>query len=168
MGCELDPAAFCFDTQCAAAGDCVVTANTCCGVCGRPTLADVTAIPRDQRAAYRDSLCEDGAICPDCASMPNPHLVPTCEAGVCGVADLEADPMTACTADDDCRLRTQDCCECGGDLGTLVAIRTDAEGDYVAIACGEDVGCPECAPTYPADVTATCEAGRCTVTYTGG
>ncbi len=76
--------------------------------------------------------------------------------------------MPACTGADDGGLRTVVWWEWVVDLGRVVDIRTDAEGDYAAIACGEDVGCPECAPTYPADVTATCEAGRCTVTYTGG
>lgn len=167
--CEIDPSAFCAPDPraCSQPSDCVVTANTCCGECGQATLDGSTAVNEDALATYRDSLCDDDPICPACPSAPNPELVATCEADRCEVVDLGMDALTECTSSDQCRVRTVDCCECGGatDPGSLIAIRADREGDYAALVCDLGTGCPECAPVYPSDVSAVCDAGRCTLVY---
>lgn len=168
--CEPDPSAFCAPSSraCEVPSDCVVTANTCCGECGQATLEGSTSVNEDFLETYRDSLCGDEEpICPACAQSPNPDLVPTCAGGICEVIDVGALSISECSSSDECRVRTVDCCECGGstDPGSLIAIRTDAEGFYSAQVCDPEFGCPECAPVYPADVDAVCLDGRCTLVY---
>ncbi len=168
--CEPDPSAFCAPDprDCDVPSDCVVTANTCCGECGQATLAGSTSVNEDSLASYRDSLCgDDEPICPGCPTAPNPNLVPTCAGGICEVIDVAGISISECSSSDDCRVRTVDCCECGGatDLASLIAIRADAEAFFSAQVCDPGFGCPECAPVYPADVSAICDAGRCTLVY---
>ncbi len=169
--CEPDPSALCAPDprDCSVPSDCVVTANTCCGECGEATLGGSTAVNQDSLADYRDMLCAEDPICPACATMLNPELVATCEADRCEVVDLGMDAMTECTAADECIVRTVDCCECGGatDRGSLIALNQDARADYEALVCDPGTGCAECAPVYPADVSAVCDAGRCTLVYEG-
>ena len=169
--CTPDPAALCMTdrTACDFPSDCVVTANTCCGECGEPTLAGSTAVNQASLSDYRDLLCADNPVCPRCAVMPNPELVATCEANECRAVDIGMEAMTQCSSDAECVIRTTDCCECGGatDPGSLIAIRADAEGAYTSLICDPGFGCPECLPVYPDDAVATCNAGRCTVAWVG-
>ena len=99
--------------------------------------------------------------------MQDPNLVPECRTGLCQVVDLQTLDLTACSSDSDCRIRTRDCCECGGGLEPedIIAIRVDAESAYSALACDPGTACPECAPTYPPSVIATCSSGRCTARW---
>jgi hypothetical protein len=69
--------------------------------------------------------------------------------------------MTACTQDDDCRVRTKDCCECGGHAYDLVAIATSVFSSYEELVCEEGTGCDACLPSY--DRTAACDDGHCVV-----
>lgn len=167
--CEVDPSAFCAPDPraCEVPSDCVVTANTCCGECGEATFEGSTSVHEDALERYRDGLCEGDPICPACAQSDNPELVPTCAGGFCEVIDVGRTSLTECSSSDECRVRTVDCCECGGatDRGSLIAIRADAEGLYADQVCDPGTGCPECLPTYPDDVSAVCDAGRCTLVY---
>jgi len=167
--CEIDPSAFCAPDprDCDVPSDCVVTANTCCGECGQATLEGSTSVNEDALATYRDGLCEGDPICPACAQSPNPDLVPTCAGGICEVFDVSRLSISECTSSDECRVRTVDCCECGGatDRSSLIAIRTDAEAFFSAQVCDPDFGCPECAPVYPEDVSAICQSGRCNLVF---
>ena len=169
--CETDPSAFCADVRlCDVAADCVVTANSCCGECGERTLGGSTAVHREQLAWFQDELCDGTEICPGCASQPNPDLIATCADRRCEVVDLSMTAATECTSDDECRVRTVDCCECGGDTNpeSLIAVRADAESELQSLVCDGDFGCPECLPVYPADVGAQCDAGRCALVFEGG
>jgi hypothetical protein len=156
--------------RCAVTSECRVVARECCGVCGQPTKEDVVAVSRDQERAYRDFVCRGNSACPACASIPNPYLAGICRSGECVVVDLAEDPLTSCTDDSDCKLRTVDCCECGGRTSqdALVAIRVDAEAAFSALVC--DVPpplCAECAPVYPPSARAVCPAAtrRCAVAW---
>jgi len=146
----------------------VLAANDCCGPCGAPQLGDVDAVNEDMLEEHFDEVCPDpnAEPCPDCPSAPNPFLVATCDGAHCQAVDLKQDPITECVENTDCRLRTADCCECGGntDPWALIAIAVDAEGAYSELVCDPDAGCPECAPVYPEEASAHCdETGHCAV-----
>jgi hypothetical protein len=147
---------------------CVVVPESCCGTCGAATPGDAIGVNVTQAGAYRALACEGHAGCPACYVDQDPTLVGTCAAGRCAVVDLEEHAVTACAADEDCRLRTRDCCECGGDATVtgLIAIRADAEAAYVALVCNADTACAECAPIYPDEASAVCtSAGHCAVQW---
>lgn len=150
---------------CTASEQCVLARNTCCGTCGLPTLADFDAINGSQRTAHAEDVCPEPTPCPPCISMPNPNLGASCRAGACEGYDLSTLPLTECAVDSDCRLRTPDCCECGGDVFNPIAIRSGSEGDYLNLVCAIDAACDACMPTYPADQGAACLAGRCAVEF---
>ena len=145
---------------CLVPSDCVIVANSCCGVCGMPTLADMDAANKNFLEEHYDAVCDiPDPICPGCAEMPNPELVATCEEGRCLAVDLGAEDLTLCTSNDDCVIRTPVCCECGADMSpmSLVAIRNDGRSALEDLVCDPDFGCTECAPTYPDNVEAICD-----------
>jgi hypothetical protein len=165
-----EPGASCLDlsSPCAENADCTLAIDDCCGTCGRPTLDDYDAILATRSAEHARMVCPDpGAVpCPGCASMDNPNLGAACESRVCVGYDVRQRSLSSCMSDGDCRLRTRDCCECGGatDLGSLIAIRLDGEPAYGALVCPPDASCPECAPIYPAEYEAFCAPdGQCDI-----
>ena len=100
--------------------------------------------------------------------MPqDPTLIATCNAGVCEVVDLQAHSVTECGDPNDCRLRTHDCCECGGDqsMEGLIAINRSGESDFSALVCDSQMGCALCQPLPPANAIADCDMGRCRVVW---
>jgi hypothetical protein len=150
--------------------DCLVVPASCCGACGAATRTDSIAVNRSRASDYRTSACGDDIGCPACFMPQDPTLVPTCAAGRCEVVDLHLHPSAACADATDCRLRTQTCCECGGDTGPegLISIRVDGEADYTALVCDPTMGCPECLPMYPTDAVASCsDEGFCEVLRAG-
>lgn len=164
-----DPAASCgdFASPCARNADCTLAIDDCCGPCGLTTLDAVDPILASRAADHMRAVCPrpDDAICPGCASMDNPSLLALCREARCQELDVRQLPLSACTTDADCTLRTRDCCECGGGTGpsSLIAVRTDARGEYGTLVC-DDLACPECEPVYPTDVEAYCETdGHCAV-----
>ena len=44
-------------------------------------------------------------------------------------------------------------------MESLIAINVNAEADYASLVCDGDIGCPECAPVYPAEASAVCNPG---------
>jgi len=154
-------------TACTAPSECVFTIIDCCGPCGVPSLSDYDAVNADFVDEHYGAVCTDpDPICPGCAVMPNPELITTCDAtGHCLGLDTGAEDLSLCTSNEDCRIRARDCCECGASMSpeNLIAIRTDSTAEYEDLVCDPDMGCPECAPEYPADVQAICdEDGHCT------
>lgn len=170
--CTPDPAADCAPAwmACDANADCELAPNTCCGVCGVPELPDFDAINGARRDEHREYVCPAPEPCPDCPTAPNPSIDATCGGGLCQGFDVRTMDLSACTMDTDCRLRVTGCCACGGDTSpySLIAIRTDAEGDYQALVC-DDTDCPECEPAYPTDeAEAYCaDTGHCAVRILG-
>jgi hypothetical protein len=158
---------------CDVPSDCGLTSNTCCGVCGRPTLAAYEAVRRDLATEYfHDVACPDWETvgCPDCAVMPNPSLVATCAMGLCAGIDVEAHRVSECTADTDCIVRTPQCCECGAPTGTydVVAMNASRVMEYMSLVCDPDTGCDFCAPDPPT-ATAFCgDDGHCHVDLESG
>lgn len=166
FSCSPDPAACSDDLRiCSEPSECVVTPNTCCGECGEATLAGSTAVNEAREPELRERLCADPIACPDCVSATNPALVATCNAARCAVVDVSRLPLAACGTDDDCVLRTRDCCECGGatDPSSLIALRPDGLIDYLGLVCDTGTICDDCVPSYPAEVDAACIEGVCEV-----
>jgi hypothetical protein len=155
---------------CAVPSECILSANTCCGVCGMPELGDVDGVHRERTAEHYLAVCPDSADgpidCPDCPVALNPDLIPTCAAGRCAVIDVGMEALSECSDDSECVVRVPDCCPCGADTSPyrLIALRGDRVGDYEARVCDPGTGCPECEPMYPADVRAICGAeGHCQI-----
>lgn len=137
---------------CAVATDCVVVPASCCGSCGAPSSGDAVALHRDDALAYRRGVCGD-QLCPACAQDDPPHLLADCVGGACVLVDLMNDSgqeWSGCESDDDCTLRTRDCCPCGADIveSNLVAIRQDRYADFGSLVCEPGASCPECEPSY--------------------
>lgn len=162
--CTPDPVAC---PRCADNSECELALDRCCGPCGEPTLDDFDAINGEYREEHREAVCPEPEPCPECASQPNPALGATCEDSLCRGFDVRTMDLSACTADDDCRLRVTECCECGGDTSpaSLIAIRADANAEYQSLVCDVETGCAGCAPVYPTDeVEAHCaDDGHCDV-----
>ncbi len=154
--------------------DCVMADDQCCGVC-EVTLENSDSVNRDRIREYfdRDAVCGDVLCepCPPPSSDPlRPRVFPTCgsdgRGDLCTAFDLRDVSFTECTTDDECRVRTPDCCECGGDTSelALVAIRADSDAAFAQRVCPATAVCPGCVPAYPANVRAFCAAdGHCAV-----
>ena len=144
----------------------MLAANTCCGVCGVPTLADVDPIQVDQAEAHRAAVCPDPSVaCPACEAQENPNLYAYCElgSGTCMEADLATSAYAECSGPDDCRLRLSlECCECGAS-GDWVAVTAVREQDLEALLCPPEPNCAKCQPVPPVDLAAGCVDGFCAV-----
>jgi hypothetical protein len=149
-------------TACSVPSDCILALRGCCWPCGVPSLGDFDAVNEDRQEEHHALVCTDpNPICPGCASMPNPELIATCSAqGHCSGMDIGAEDISACTSNEDCVIRTPECCECGADMTptSLVSIRADARSRLEYLVCDPDLGCPECMPDYPDDVIPVCDA----------
>jgi hypothetical protein len=77
-------------------------------------------------------------------------------------------PSTECQSPADCRVRTTDCCECGGatDPEHLIAIAISGDAAYSALVCDPNTACTECAPTYP-PAQVVCVDGHCGIAQAG-
>lgn len=150
--------------DCTMPSECVLRANSCCGVCGAPTIGDVDAVNSDRTTEHFNEVCPMPETCPDCPSALNPELIATCRAGRCAPIDVGDHGVTGCTSDLECVVRVPDCCPCGADTSpwNLIALRADELAAYEALVCDPAMACLECEPAYPADVSAVCGAdGHC-------
>lgn len=169
MGLAFDcrPSPLCMGgSRCNEPSECIVTHAGCCEPCVEPTLDDVIGISPDDLEEYRASTCADPVACPDCEpAFPNPDLVATCNARACVAVDVQGLPATRCTDDDECRVRTNTCCECDADptFPNLIGITPLGVLDLLGLVCDSDATCDPCTPDYPSDVEAYCNAGRCDV-----
>lgn len=158
--------------DCTVTSDCTLVGRSCCDPCGRPELEQVAAASTDRTSDYYlDVACpearDEPPICPECASMPNPHLVATCDQTgfrpACAAVDLSTPAYASCTIDDDCVLAAPECCPCG-DISPYETIAVRADADLGAVLCDEPgFACPPCAPIFDDGVTARCDAGACVV-----
>jgi hypothetical protein len=147
--------------QCSA-GQCTLVWDDCCPPCGDTDPSRYHAVRSEDAAAYFANACPRPHPCPACG-VPSPPVVATCTPNGCDVLDLAPDPALACKLDGDCRARTKDCCECGGNLATGNLIAISDEGRYSALVCPPVATCNDCAPTYENAPPARCEGGRCTL-----
>jgi hypothetical protein len=149
-----DPADY---AACEVAPDCVVVPASCCGSCGAPVRGDAVAIAEARANAYRSATCGEDGACPACAPLfVDPTLVATCRDDRCELVDLREHEASACSADSDCRVRTPECCPCGGDTSVGRLVGVSSEDAYASLVCDPDQACPECAFLYPDEVTVRC------------
>jgi hypothetical protein len=129
-----------------------------------PELSDITAVNGERAEEYLQTVCPNGPVCL-CPTALNPNLFATCDGGTCRAFDVREHEASSCTMDDDCRVRTRGCCECGGDTSPGSLIATAWGGTFDALVCDPMAGCPECAPLYPPEATASCESDHCVLVY---
>jgi hypothetical protein len=125
-----------------------------------PELKDFEAI----NASFVEECSCQGPAC-GCATMENPNLATTCEAGSCKGFDVRQEEYSACSGDQDCTLRMGlGCCEaCQGGEFNLVAVNVNQTALTEALCGNELIGCPDCAPQYPPNKKAACVANQCQV-----
>lgn len=157
------------DTSCTETIQCTLASATCCGTCATPTLSDVVPVRADEKDEYLSSLCGNDPIeCPACEGPPNPNLFAECVQGECTARDLTQHEDAACTTPEDCVVIPAACCPCGAGTGNfeIVAANTSAQ-TFKEAQCAEasTVLCAECDWIPPDNVTATCEAGYCALSF---
>ncbi len=152
--------------SCGLTSQCVVRPESCCGDCGAATRDDIIALNQDYVQAYASNNCAN-VDCPGCYAPTDPTLLATCSSGSCTVVDLMEHPSTECLSADDCRIRTNDCCECNGGVTQehLIAINIAFESAFSSLVCDPVTACPDCMPVYPENVKADCVAGRCVAVW---
>jgi len=160
-----------FSVSCSRDSDCVAANVTCCGACGRPTLADKIALNVAAADSYQASLCANPVPCGKCASEPG-TITALCRAGQCVLEDLAS--SANCTNDQDCVVEPKDCCFCSADMAKdsyFVAINSGSgySGAH-CVAAGEcSVVCsgqPDAGTVAPV-VTAFCGYGYCSLVPIG-
>lgn len=135
--------------------DCTLVPTGCCAAC-EPTVKDVRAVAS---AAPRDACQAACGPCPEpSATTVHAQLRAACVASTCTVVDLRVEDSTACEQDDDCELRSRNCCNgCGAFPALWLALRKGAT-DSTASEC---MPIPPCAPCAdPATPVAYCAADK--------
>ncbi len=150
-----------FVRSCTTHADCTLTSRDCCFACGIQEPANMLAVRADSLTVQLNA-CENSG-CPECATSFNPALQSACIDGQCQLIDLT--PYAACTSDEDCRLRTKDCCECGGDTTNLISV--NASFPSTPDWCADDVACDACLPDYGSFAIPSCavDQGMCTMAF---
>lgn len=166
--CEPSPLADCALPwwACQDNSDCTLRPAGCCYPCGSWSADDFDGVDVEETAQHMGLVCAEPVPCPRCATMPDPNVYAACSPdegpyGTCRARDLRADPaIVGCTSSDECRIRAASCCECGADtsISNLVAVRRGAPIEDALCDAGQ--ACDECAPTYPAEVSAYCNLSR--------
>jgi hypothetical protein len=122
-------------TACATNSDCALVNATCCGVCGEPGDADKAAINATHVEDWHGMVCSGGA-CPPCVALDGPYEA-LCENGQCVVKNIGQEKE--CLGDQDCAVRSKDCCPCG-DLGRNDIAAVNSSVAFPACT----VSCPAC------------------------
>ena len=149
--------------SCSVNSECVLVYETCCP-CGAGVRPSTAVNSRSVRAHHRRACGAQAPIaCPACMPGPRSHLLATCAAGQCTVVNVGTTPLTECSVDEDCRLRTKDCCESGAstDFRNFAAVRSDRESDFAAYRCDPGTVCPRGEPARSDRGGARCECNRC-------
>ena len=146
---------------------CVLTASTCCGVCGMPELANKVAVNQAALEAFRATVCTEPMGCPECAEEVNPNLFAYCDEGRCVAADARTHAVSECAQSSDCVLRYgMGCCEstCMGVESELTSVSVQGfQSMFDTLGC-QSVACDDCDPTYPMFTEAFCnDDGHCEV-----
>ena len=155
--------------KCTEPTDCIIESNSCCDVCGEPSLGDVDAVNKKFTSEHFDDVCPVPQPCPRCVSAINPDLIGICQQNFCEALDVREEPFTSCRNDSDCTLRTRECCECGGttDASMLIAVSVTGSQEYASLVCPAGTFCPQCIPQYPENAKAVCASdGHCEVEIT--
>ena len=147
---------------CGASAACDLVPTDCCGYCGNSTVDQWFAIATEDYTDYQIANCSDVA-CPACVTRRMPNIAAVCRNDECVAVDITMDELSACTVNEDCRLRWgTGCCEgCDADSGDLIALAKSVNA--TAAFCGTKVP-PCCAPAaYPSNAQPFCIEGFCRV-----
>lgn len=142
--------------SCGAHAECGLVSRTCCPACGEAGADDQLSLNVESKSLFEAGLCDALQGCPDCVSLPNPLLYAACIDTQCTVVDVGE--QAACETDDDCRLTSKDCCDCGGDFGpdgVMAVGRGYSKPEHCA-----GVACDECLPSDPPGLFARCDPDR--------
>ncbi|MFO0762234.1 MAG: hypothetical protein U0359_37690 [Byssovorax sp.] len=147
--------------SCTGPGQCTLAGNACCSPCGGPELADLDGVNREKLDVHFKAVCPDPVPCPKCAIFLEPNFAAFCVSDACKALDVRTSAVSACEADADCQLRYTGCCEaCGGTPEGLIALNKASLSTYAQQVCAPDQDCPACAPIYPAEYSAVCNASK--------
>lgn len=154
--------------SCAAAGECLLAANTCCGACSTPSPSDLDAVNYTKVQAHFEEVCPSPAGCPACTQGSNPALFARCQLNKCEVVDVEKHAVSACKVDADCTLHAANqCCSCTQlPPSEYVAVAKSQVQAYELEVCGAGKGpCKvNCAAVFPPGLSAKCGGdGHCKV-----
>lgn len=160
-------------TACDSPGTCALFATNCCGGYCDPSapLSGWTAVNQAKLGQLQAQMCTGDIACPGCVSVDMPSYLALCRTGNCTAVDLRTDALSACSSDDECRVRWgSNCCEdCGGGNPDLL-IAYNKNASLEAEVCDPAAGaCPPCAPPpYPKAILPLCGPdGHCTYTIVG-
>ena len=152
--------------DCTVHEDCIGTSEGCCAAhvlpngfgCGDATLA----VRADKVAAFNNESCGGKEIaCPAICMLPKPNRKVACVENKCALVNLDASPMTACTTDDECLVRSKSCCGCSPKMvSEAVAVRKDMSDSFNPLSCNGEAVCGPCTDEAPS-VVAKCVSGRC-------
>jgi hypothetical protein len=129
--------------SCDAHADCGLQARTCCASCGPPELDSLIAVNGQSLGMKDAGLCwgDPAADCGKCVQAANPTVYSACVDGQCRLLDVAE--YAECTKDEDCGLRTKDCCSCGGDFTGPGLVSVDASF-VVPEYCQAELSCTDC------------------------
>jgi hypothetical protein len=157
-------------TSCNSMSTCVLEAVGACGPgCEPVALSAFTAINRASEEAYNKSHPPAPCLAIACLAPPpgeanTPNYFAACESGQCRPMDVRTGPLSACSDNTDCYLRSgTTCCGCGN--GNLIAVSKKANVE--AAFCGGSACAADCVSApLPPNVSAVCASGHCLVRYT--
>ena len=155
---------------CAPPDTCVLETETACGAgCEPVPLSRFILVNSKLDAAYKKQQvvppCPFGSCGPVPPNMVNAsNYYAECEAGRCVGLDVRTSPLSACSTDAECILRSgTSCCGCGA--GDLIAVSSKANVEVAF--CGTNGGCAaDCVSApVPPGVAPYCSLGHCLVKY---
>jgi hypothetical protein len=130
-------------------------------MCGAATKTDQIALPREEVAAYHESVCKAGGAsigCPECAAAPNPELQAFCRDGECAPVFIPSDSVSECAADADCEAVQGICCgPCDDTERSLVAVAKTKKSEVLSQICDPRVDCTTCPLPSPIKSTVRCD-----------
>lgn len=149
-------------------GECTLFATNCCGgYCSEEPISGFIPVNESSIGVVENQYCSGDVLCPGCPAIPHPNYVSVCRSKECTAVDIRSDAISACSGDDDCRLRFgSTCCEsCGPLPGELIAV--NKSGQLESEVCSPFAGaCPPCVPPpYPKEAVAQCVGGHCQVVW---
>jgi hypothetical protein len=144
--------------DCREHSDCVLVPRTCCTPCVPPSADAHLALRFDANSPQSLGLClgDPEGDCPECEQGSNPAVYAACIDAQCSVVDVSA--SAACRFDEECRLVTKDCCDCGGDFSRWGVMSVN--DSYVRPERCDGVGCDGCVPEPPNQFAPYCDSER--------
>jgi len=153
---------------CSPGDTCLLATQTSCGAgCEPVPLSRFIPLNGKYEAEYYRQQPMPPCIDIGCASVPAgaanvPNYYAACSKGRCQGFDVRTGPLSACSSDSECYLRSgTSCCGCGRDNPIAVSSKVDVEAVFCASSAGCDADCTS-GPWSPS-AEAYCSQGHCLV-----